>query len=268
MVISKFHSSFIVTIFIAFLIISGSCNINENEPEKAPKLPPENSLKIDFSFFKSAESGLKYENNNNWLFARNKVLFWDTLISESLAVPENVIPEISDIEPIYDLGSWFWADSIVVDDVEYAVNLFGTVENLKIVWDMYFSKDGYYNDFLWVKGNQSISDNYGQWMLSKSYAENFDFLQIDWTLNSENEINTLKFTSLVPDTLLYNSYIFFENNLSGDYNCFFEIFDAKDSSSTIINWNTQNNKGCILLNDSVDWLCWDEYFYDTDCKCK
>jgi hypothetical protein len=254
---------FNILILVTFLF---SCQIHEDEPELPPQLPSFASLEMDFSLFRNQPVKILDEDNSNWQSSVANIKKWDTLVSLPLFVPISAFKDAADFEPTYETGSWLWSYDSVIEDVKYMVNLFGTFENKIVTWDMFITKEGFYDNFLWVQGTQSTSNSEGQWILHKSYTENYDFLQLDWTFNSLDSTNTLKYTNITQGSEDYGSYIYFGNNMTGEYNCYFDIYDVKKNELTKIWWNSIDYSGKIINLQDETQFCWDKNLSNIECS--
>lgn len=256
---------FLVLYIVLFSIFSIRCIEPNNIPTEKPQIPSISTLSMDFSNFKNDTIISKNESTDNWYKSALKVINWYSVIYPTQTIPEKALEEAGNYKPVYEAGSWLWSYTINIEDVEYKVKLYGTVETLKITWDLYISKEGYYTDFLWLTGFQNISGTEGQWQLFKNYSENYDYLQIDWSYNKDEDWRTVKYKNISPGSIDFESYILYSNSNDSFYDSFFEICKPTDNDTTIISWNSQLKYGKSKSSKDFFFKCWDEYYFNVDC---
>jgi len=249
----------------AILFSQISCLYNHDITNNQLNTPPFSTLSIDFSNFNYDSTSLNLNNLPNWQNAVLSVNDWKLFINQTITIPSEVYAEAENQIPCFEAGSWLWSYNTVVDQINYSVNLYGTVENLNITWDLYISKEGYYSDFLWLTGYQSIDGTAGQWILNKSYEENYNFLKIDWTFENNDSSKTVKYTNIISDNENFGSTIFFDSETGLEMDNYLEIFEASTQDITKIYWNKTYKSGKILIPHNNIWFCWDENYEDYVC---
>lgn len=250
-----------VILSLIFSVTISSCK------KKAPAIPPESTFvmpKMDSTNTKSTSVGY-----GNFLTAFGHVAVWTTIIEVGLIVPKSAFVAALKQTPKY-LGDskWVWEYQVNIGFKTYVIQLYGTTANKKeIRWDMYVSS-GEVKEFLWFYGVQNEEGNQGYWIIYKSPTENHELLRIDWTRDEANNTGTLKYTNIEPEGAENGGYIEYGNNLTGLYNCFYNIYNKGQDKTVNINYNTSTHIGRIkaehLLFDQ-NWHCWNQYFLDDYC---
>lgn len=181
-----------------------------------------------------------------------------------------------------DDGWWEWKFNYWLI---YSANLRGRVNGDHVEWEMYMSKSGAnaYTDFKWFYGSHNIGATSGTWTLKKGPFNDYDFLSIDWTRNSDGT-STIKYTNIIDaastatDAEKNNAgeYIEYGSLSTPDiygYNAYFNI-NLKDDASPYaahlqeIKWHITDKDGRIRdpknYGDSA-WYCWDTTGVDMTC---
>jgi len=271
----------VVAVLAIVSISSLSCNdesSTEPEASDAPEVPPQATFLMDFSDFASsgmaplipgaatpAESMIKV----NWGFAAGNVVLWNTLITVGLAVPVATFVESFNHEPeLQEDGSWRWAYDVSVGSQVYSAALYGRLGMTGTTWQMYVSKEGDFQDFLWYTGEADLLLTHGSWRLYKSPEEPHELLDITWNLGQVSGTGDIKYTNIEPDGPENGGYIFYGITMEDPYNAFYDIYNIGDDNHTDIEWHRTNKDGRVRdfnhFNDD-EWHCWDSDLEDTDC---
>lgn len=257
----KFISPALILIISA--VILTNCKKSE-EQEQPPVLPPMESFTIDFSDFsglkKSAEQ--KGENNTNWEFAANAVVFWKSIITGTLAVPIAAFKLAVDKDPVsIDATTWQWSYSTSVANVTYKVRLTGQKGTNNVTWNMFITEEGAGGlpEFLWFEGTSGLDGTNGQWTLYQSPSSQRAMLKIDWTKTGPS-VGTIKYTYTINDTFL-NNYIEYRKTSDSPYDAYYKISFSNVRGTFVadIEWNTSTKNGrvkCVdYLGDNL-WYSW------------
>lgn len=266
---------------VAFLL--AGCGSDDGDggtgPEPVqPQIPPPSSFVMDFSDF---NSGQPYEplrgedpvdgkeSNANWSWAAGNVLLWNTIIMVGLAVPVASFLEAFNHEPTRQPdGTWIWDYNFMVDGIVHLAELHGRVVEETVQWEMYISKEGEYEDFLWYSGVSALDATEGTWTLFNNPTSATPFVGIEWHWYSQLETGDIKYTNIVPGGPDNGSYIFYGTFEEGTYNAFYDIYYVSLDNHTQIEWNRTTKAGRVSdpnhFGDS-DWHCWDSNLQDVPC---
>ncbi len=265
----------------AFLVIQLGCSDESTGPDvsDAPEIPPQDTFLMDFSDFASSsvtafsfpaaakpgEAMIKV----NWGWAALNVTFWNTIITVGLAVPVATFVESFNHEPtLQEDGSWLWTYSVSVGSNVYTAALYGRFGGIGTTWEMYVSKQGDYQDFLWYTGEADLLLTHGSWRLYESPVEPHELLDIAWNRDVENATGDIKYTNIVPDGPENGGYIFYGITTEEPYDAFYDIYNKGDDNHTDIEWNRTSKDGRVrdIQHFSDDeWHCWDSDLEDVEC---
>ncbi len=240
---------------LGVILIFTSCQKKAEEPV----LPPTSSVAIDDQEFQSSKSGEKI--GTYWFAAAMQVGFWSAAINTTFAIPVYAYQHALEQDPTQvDDNTWLWQYSVSFMGHTYQVKLYGIVDNNTVHWELYV------NDFKWFEGSTDVDATSGTWVFYN--LDSVATVQVDWTFNSSDSTGTSKFTIINPDNDGYGSYIYYGNTMTGDFNCFFNIYNNNDSSTCEIRWSKETHAGAIkspkiLFDDN--WHCWDENLNNCDC---
>ena len=246
----------ITTIIIATLAISlTSCN-----KAKEPVLPPESTMQLNDTEFRSSN-----KTAGNWFTAAVQVGVWSTVIKLTFAIPIYAYEHAIEQEPKkINSNTWLWQYNVQMGAAELAVKLYGTVnDDGSVYWEMYV------NDFKWFEGQNNADITAGYWDFYKNTTPPVKTLHIDWTMNYSDSTGTCKYTVVDTSDINYSSYIYYGKTDDGIFNCFFNIYGAKDTTYTDIEWNDESKNGRIrsgkIFGDDL-WHCWDSNLQDCECQ--
>ena len=259
-----------ISLLLAFVVIlSGTFSLSSCKKKVAPVIPPENAFVlsgIDGDTTQKSTPEFLYE---NFTHATLKVGFWTAITTVIMAVPVKAYQIALDQEPKHLQGEkWVWEYQFGIGLSIYTVQLYGETVDNQVNWELHVTLPGSFEDFVWYTGTQNVEGTAGQWILYKSPTENVQFLQIDWTLNKDDNTGTLKYTNIEPESSENGGYIYYGNDMDGEYNAFFDIYNKGLDNLTEIELNTTYGNGRIkspnYYHDDL-WHCWNENLLDNYC---
>jgi hypothetical protein len=234
---------------------------------------------MDFSDFTSQDttllSLLKSGGNletltyKNWGWAATNVLVWNAFLTVGLATPVASFAEAFRHEPQQqDDGRWLWTYGFKVFGITHTAELYGSIDNDGTIWEMYISKEGVYDDFLWYTGTADLFATQGRWTLNKEPNAPVPLLQIDWTRDEQNSTGVITYTNILPGGPENGSYISFGVTTNTTYDAYYEIYTQSTDHLINIEWNRTSKEGRVKdpkhFQDS-DWHCWNTKLEDVVC---
>ena len=266
-------------VFITVLIpVFFSCD--DNETEKAPLLPPIESMAIDFSNFAGdSKAAAEFKTVTNYSWAALTVYFWNVTVGSVIAVPIAAYKNSFNHTPVY-LGNnkWQWSYSVTGFASDYTARLTGELRTNDVKWEMYITKTGIgaFAEFKWFEGTSSLDRNTGQWTLYHSYAFQEEVLVIDW-LRISGEFSQITYTYVRElndnrETENFNGSYLTYGLQTGDYDAYYKVHayspNLLDFADTYIEWNSTEYYGHIKayhIYQNNNWHCWDTLGNDIDC---
>ncbi len=264
-----------------------SCSKNEAPVVTPPELPPYESIDIDFSKFQvQQKSAFLYEESEkpnkitNWEYSSMVVGVWSSILKGTMAVPTAAFYHAFNSKPVAtDENLWQWTYDIPGFTSSYAARLTALVEDNKVYWSMYVSKEGIdsFDEFLWFEGISMLENTAGTWTLYHSPQYPDKTLQLDWERDGEH-VSKLKYTYVreykndgEPDSF-YSSFLEYgEQDMNFDiyYNVHTYNAEITDFQDIFINWDSQVYNGQVkssnFFNDA-DWHCWDDEGRNATCE--
>ena len=262
--------SFLSVILVGLLVITS--NRCKKEDENPPELPPVDALLMDFSSF---TCGVPQGNKSvasyvNFGYSVLTITVWNTAAAVSIALPAAAYAEAFNHEAVY-LGdnSWLWQYSITIEENTFTVKLTSKrISNDEFTLKMLVSKSGTepFEDFKWIEGTVRYDHTSASWTIYDSPEASWPAVNIDWTMDWEKEIYTIKYTLEKPDSDLRGGTI--EHGVTEDplYNAYYII--TFPGNTINIEWNRTTKAGRVKsLYHFVDseWHCWDESLLDVVC---
>ncbi len=243
----------ILIIVVIFIMSLFACEKNPTEPEeKAPPLPPSESMKLDLSFFpKPGNNSLAKTTLSKQNFTNAALRVWIIHTAASLAavVPTVVFAAAIDQEAeLQPDGKFHWIYTVQNNNDTFSADLAGWVDQAskEIVWEMYVSSNTHspaLDHFLWYEGRSKIGNKEGWWLFydDKSPASMVEVLKVDWQIpdTKHRELvlsNTTQTANEYGDTLSY-SLADNDNNLV--------FFDASAAKTNTIYWDSKTGAGFI-----------------------
>ena len=295
----RFGYKFLMCLFIALMVLSllvAGCGDSDSDDaddgidtSEAPQIPPVSTFVMDFDDFtddaESAElavfspSGRKSvdagtfvpaddtQTSYNWNHAAWKVGVWNVIIAVNLVVPVATFVESFNHDPVeQEDGSWVWSYDVTVAGVVYTAELHGEFVGQEVHWDMYITKEGYYEDFNWYSGVSNLPGTEGTWTLRKSPDDPTPWVGIEWHRNVEDGTGDIKYTNIVPDGDENGGYIFYGRTTDEPYDAFYDIYNKGEDRLTEIEWNRDTKEGRVKSPNfgDGDWQYWDSDHKDTE----
>ena len=257
----------IITLLSLFLLISlQSCN---KDLGTAPELPPESSFVTDFSDFDDSKILLD-TTYVNWGHSAWNVAVWNAIITKGLAVPvASYVEALKNHEAVYQSdNTWLWEYSFTVGASSYIAKLFGTIKENTVDWEMFITKTGVYEDFLWYSGTSFLDGSSVNWVLYNKPGDPTELLSIEWNRTTENTGN-IKYMNIVPGGPENGGYIKYGNDSDTDLNAYYLIYNKGADNLTEIEWSQTNKNGRVKDENkfgNTEWHCWDENLIDIDCE--
>ena len=263
-----------IIILTAFLL--PSCD--KEKDETPPLLPPESSMVIDFSDFhqntKSDFNSLPEMQSEYtswyWLNAAAHVTVWNIIITVGLAVPVAAFWESFNHQGVYQGNKeWAWTYDVTAADAVYSADLHGTIKDTSVLWEMYVSKSGQFEDFLWYYGEVNHANTHGYWIMNDNPQGQSQLLRIDWTRVSEADIAEIKYTNVQPGGAENGGYIQYGILADEVYDRFYDIYVASTQRLVNIKWSTLTKEGRIkdpYTYQDENWRCWDTNLLDIVCE--
>lgn len=270
-----------ILLFLIFAVVLSSCkdeNVN-NPTNSAPEVPPVATMQMDFENFPNSVVLPKTDENlfvdtngtkNNWGFAYLSGVFWHTFVKVGMAIPVTAFAESFNHEAIQqDDGRWTWTyEFIPLGGVKHTATLFADVDNFGVTWEMYITKDGFFNDFLWFSGESDLFATEGTWTIYNDPTNLSPWIGIEWHRNPDNNTADIKYTNILEGDDEYGGYIFYGKTADAIYNAFYEIFNKGKDNTTSVKWNLTTHEGQVkdsLYFGDSNWHCWDSNLDDIDC---
>ncbi len=256
------------TILLAVVILGNVLALSSCKKKEAPALPPKSTF-----VFENMKDNTKDQSkdliNTNAPLALGHVGVWSTITGITVIVPVLAYEAALTQEAEHVSGNkWVRELSFEVGVLKYSAKLYSEQKKDIVNWEMHISGP-LYNDFVWFTGSNDVNNTKGQWIINKSHIENHNFIQIDWTLNQDDNTGTIKYTNIEPGSNLNGSYLYHGNDQAGNYNVFYNVFNKLDNNLIEIDYNTTSYEGRIkdfkFYEDNL-WHCWNHYFQDEVCE--
>jgi hypothetical protein len=262
------------------LLLVISCSKSSSGPkEEPPAIPPASSFIMDFSDFTGPDTSVNMPENGvpnefiltyqNWGWAYTNVVVWNTVLTVTLAVPVAAFLESFKHEPSQQSnGKWLWSYSFTALNSSYTAKLYGSISNDGTEWEMYITKEGVYEDFLWYEGGADLPRTNGTWTVYANPDNATPFLSIEWNRDVNVGTADITYTNITPSVQNNGDYISY--GLVGDatYDAFYQIYQKGENHLVEIEWNRQIMYGRIkdmMHFEDEEWHCWDEHLEDIDC---
>ena len=250
------------TVIIAVLLLVVFSLTSCKKKVEQPTLPPSQTMELNDSEFMADNQ--KVVGYGNWFSAAVTVGAWSTIVKVTFALPIMAYKHALEQTPQrVDNSTWLWQYDVPIAGVNHQVRLYGSVDPNEdmVSWEMYV------DDFNWFVGENNIAATEGYWIFY-SHDNQKEKLKVEWTYSYSDSTGTAKYIIIDQAANNYNSYLYYGNNLTGLYNCFFNIVNTADTSSVEIQWHNQTKIGRIksakYYGDQA-WHCWDENLQDCQC---
>lgn len=257
----------ISVLLMLVMMMNFSCTQKEEDP-KAPELPPEASMVMNYNAFSEADTAAT-KGYANWGYSALNVLVWNTVLTVNLVVPVAAFYESFNHQPSY-LGEfeWLWSYTVQVGAQEYQASLYGQIVNTNVEWKMYISKTGQYDNFLWYEGVVNSQNTQANWTMYRSPTNPEEFLTISYLDDVGNGVESLRYTKVEELVGTQASYIEYGNITEATHDRYYTIFLQDQDKLTEIEWNSVYSYGRVkdeIHFGDVDWHCWDEDLLDVIC---
>lgn len=263
-------------LFVALLMISVGCSDDSETNPTPPQLPPQASMSVDMGNFSSnQEKSSTAEDVSNFQFAAGNVLFWQTLLAIDLAVPVAAFNEAFNrsFEYLRDDNRWKSEYSFTIGNKMITATLYAEKRdsNSTVIWEMYLSSEGRYEDFLWFSGESKLNNSGGQWVLYKSPDEPRATLTIDWEKADGAAVNST-YTLVDNESDREGSYIEYGLSSETGFTHFYEVSIVSQSSNDYdlsILFNNSSRVGRVKSTaqyGNSDWNCWNEDLENVNCQ--
>lgn len=255
-------------IVLLSLLLSVSFQSCKKDHGIAPDLPPESAFLADFSDFEESKAGFD-KTTVNWTHSFVNVAVWSVIIVVGMAVPVASYAEaVNNREAVYQSdNTWLWEYSFPKDVNSHTAKLFGTIQEGTVDWEMYITKTGVYEDFLWYTGTSDLDGMSGTWTLFDKPTNPTEKLRIDWA-RTTGSTGHIKYTNIEPGGAENGGYILYGNDADSDLNAYYDIYNKGDDNLTEIEWNQTNLNGRVkdpFKFGNEEWHCWDETQQDIVC---
>lgn len=256
------------------LIVSCEDENSLNPGNQAPTIPPQSSMIINFDDFPDTSSLSKLDfsqlTNRNWGWAAHNIVFWNSVLTLTLAIPVAAFVESFNHQPVKQPdGSWLWQYSVTQQEPIYTAKLYGKTVAEGVEWKMLITKEGEYTDFEWFTGFSNLPLTEGTWTLNKDPNSPSPFLFIEWHRNVQEETANVKYSLITPTSPADSSFIFYGKTNEVLFNRFYQIYNAENNNLIDINWNYEQYFGRVkdaIYFEDENWHCWDEKLDDQDCS--
>lgn len=273
----KKFSIFTLCAFMAILTAMIACSDQADEqPTTPPELPPKSSMSSDMGNFSSNEEKSTTVNGvSNFQFAAGNVIFWQSFLAVDLAIPVAAFNEAfnHNFEYLKTDQQWKSEYSVSVANQEISATLYAkrSDNNNKVMWKMYLSSEGKFDDFLWFEGESNINNTGGFWTLYKSPSAPRPVLRINWDrIDGEAVSSTYTLVDVNSDkegsSIAYG--LSSENGFTHRYAVTIESKNQEGYDLSIL-YNQETRVGKVKsethYNDNI-WHCWNENLEDTNCE--
>lgn len=284
-------------ILLAAFVLQG-CSSDDNpvgtEELQAPPLPSVETMKMDISFFGSAdlppqaiEAG-KLDNTPdaavmdgfhlNFLNAAVRVLYLDVIVYSALVEPVVAFQlAVHSIPQPQEDGSWLWTYIVVDDNAEYAIYLYGRDEGTYSSWRLDVSTNDPempLDHFTWFEGEVEDNDSGGFWQFYEPAEEAAAFasaplvtpgvrnIRIDWADDGMDGSSLILLVNKAGDPAEGSTLTFEELPEHSSI----EFYNTEKYTTGTILWRFDGS-GYIEWPDYRDGVrsCWDNTQHDIDC---
>jgi hypothetical protein len=276
-------------LFIGIIFIGcGENKTDEVDSSGAPTLPPQYSIVPDFGDLedtRSAAGAAGFSERDldfapmadgpcvidNYLHASAQVGIWNLILRVTLAVPVWSFAEAFNHTPQQqEDGSWVWTYSAHIpspNGVLHTAELHGEIIDARVYWEMYITKEGFYEDFLWYSGESDWLATEGTWTLRKSPDDDVDWLGIEWNRTPSDGTWQVSYTNIEPGGSENGGYIEYGITTDVDYDAYYNIYVKSADNLVEIQANRSSNTGRVKNANHFgddDWHYWDESHCDDD----
>lgn len=255
----------ILAMTLSVSLILAGCKKDEDIPDQ-PELPPENAFVTDMSGFGSEQA----RSNVAYNFSALNVGIWNTLLYLTLVIPVAAWYEVRTDTPEWnkDAQAWEWTKDFNNLSGNYTATLQGKVNENGVIWEMYLTKEGDYEDFLWYEGQAEVDVTSGSWTLYRSPDDSETYMNIEWNNTIGSDLDDIKYINAIPGHEGEGGYIHYGVVDDPDYDVFYNIYGAEEDRLIEIDYNRESTSGRVrddVFFGTEDWNCWNELHEDVDC---
>lgn len=272
---NRFIAILLSVMLAAMSACSSDSDDNQNS-DTAPAIPPASSMVMSFEEFPentTASTGtanaitVQPATVQNFTHAATHVAVWNTLITVGLAVPVAAFLEsFNHFATIRSDGTWIWAYSVSVLGSLHVVELHAKKVDQDIVWELYITRPGFYQDFNWISGVSAVDGSEGYWILRETPESPNDLLRIDWTYDKQSDTGTIQYTNIKPDSPENGGYIAYGADVNMQpYDAYYDIYNKGQDNLVEIEWSRTTKAGRVRNENffgDTQWHYWDEQLQD------
>ncbi len=261
------------------LLLFSSCKDEVEQFNEAPKIPPVETMVIDFGKMADYTKSAAFS-KTNWLYSATTVGTWNMIIGTTFAVPVAAFHKAIETEhTVVDNVTWQWEYEVTGFTSKYFARLVGQLQTDEIKWEMYISKEGIdsFDEFLWFEGTSKIDGLSGHWTLYHSAVFPEKTVEIDWKRENE-ELGEIKYTYVrekndMRETDYFNGSTLTYGLQDEEFDIYVNIhaWDTNTSqfNDTFIEWSRSNYTGRVKAENFYsdnNWHCWDAEGNDIECN--
>ena len=268
-----------VVFLSAMITIVSACNSDSDGKQNsgtAPEIPQASTMVMPFDEFPentttstNAANGISVQplTVQNFTHAATHVAVWNALITVGLAIPVAAFLEsFHHFATVRSDGTWVWAYSVNVLGSLHIVELHAKKVDQDITWELYVTRPGFYQDFNWISGVSAVDGSEGYWILRESPDSPNDLLRIDWTYDKQDDVGTIQYTNVKPNSPENGGYIAYGADVNiQPYDAYYDIYNKGQDNLVEIQWNRSTKAGRVrnqnFFNDA-EWHYWDEQLQD------
>ena len=223
-----------IHLIISFLLINFiSCSDSAKPDPDPPLMPPLSSIEMDLSSLTNSSAqklsvGKTYDDNSvivgsNWTYAAGTVAFWLTVTSITFAIPTAAFAATINQDPDY-LGDlrWKWTNNFLG---YHTAELYGEINGSVVNWEMYISRTGGFQDFLWYTGQSNIDGSGGTWTFYESPENPVEYMGIEWNYSATG-VGDLRYEVVKASAENVGSYILYGFDNDEDYNAACTLYNS------------------------------------------
>lgn len=193
-----------------------------------------------------------------------------TIVGIHLIVPRLVTLAALNADPFVEDGTWFWSNTVRINQADVTFELAGTPEGTSVDWAMRITSTDpvggeVYDDFVLYTAETAFDGSEGSWQLYyRIDGERTRVLNADFDADSQTA-KTLTFS--VPEGDLNAAGDAVVYGVDGDG----RLFDWDQSSAGnvhLIEWDAETQVGSITATNynGGERACWDEGLQDVPCE--
>lgn len=250
-------------------LIIASCD-PAPEPQDAIDIPPVESMEFNFGIFGDDTGNRAGRQETEIAFGLSALTVgvWQALTAATMALPVTAFKKAISQQPTYDADADRWVWTYTVGDTTSAAhqlecNLYGSLSNDQINWEMRLTHAGNFTDFLWFSGVSKVDKSAGNWVIHRDPLGNSrPFMEVEWTRDTTNNTGTIRYINVDKQSIGNGNYIEAGRKDDPTYDSYFIISGAVNQ--TEIEWNKTTKAGRVRRGNG-EWSCWDESLQDVDC---